>query len=132
MKSKMKNYNLVDKSGAKEIKRPYHGFIKNLRGQTTVMELAIFVICLVIALVAMQKYLLRALQGRLRESTDSIGAQYDPGNTQVNFTTASWSTTSTISTVDVNTTTNTTTATTVVNTLEDVTERSGQEIVGAF
>jgi hypothetical protein len=50
------------------------------RGQTTI-ETAVLIVILVAALVAMQTYLKRGLQGRLRENMDSVGGQYDPERT---------------------------------------------------
>ncbi len=60
------------------------------------MEYAALVICLVAALLAMQVYLKRGMQGRLRQLGDELGQQYAPRNT------------SGISTVSYNSTSNTT------------------------
>jgi len=55
-----------------------------LRGQSTV-EMAILIMILVFALIAMQVYLKRGIQGRLRANIDSIGEQYDPEKTTSEF-----------------------------------------------
>lgn len=51
------------------------------------MELAVLVMVIVFSLVAMQTYLKRGLQGRLRENIDGIGEQYDPVRTTSDITT---------------------------------------------
>lgn len=109
-------------------------FIKSKRGQASTLEMVIFIVCVVVALVVMQPYIKRAIQGKLRESADGIGAQYDPKKTKVNFVTTSSSLTRTNVTVGINIgpVTNTTWATTQVNTIYDNTFRQGEEIVGAF
>jgi hypothetical protein len=47
------------------------------RGQGT-LEYSMVIICIVAALLAMQYYIKRAIQGRVRESADTIGEQYGP------------------------------------------------------
>ena len=61
----------------KDIKRR-----KKRRGQTT-LEYAILVIVIIGALITMQTYIKRALQGKFRESADQIGDAFSPGNTNV-------------------------------------------------
>lgn len=65
------------------ISRPgfFHGayFIRN-KAQS-VIEYAAVIFCIVAALLAMQTYIKRSLQGRLRQAGDNIGQQYSPGNT---------------------------------------------------
>jgi len=56
------------------------------RGQSS-LEICILIVCIIGALIAMQVYIKRAIQGRLRLAADDIGEQYSPGNTY------SWSTT---------------------------------------
>jgi hypothetical protein len=41
----------------------------------------VVVVCIITALIAMQTYISRGMQGRMRESADSIGEQYAVGNT---------------------------------------------------
>lgn len=55
------------------------------RGQI-LTEFAILIVVIVAALIAMQTYLKRGIQGRLRASADSIGEQYDPKATLSQFT----------------------------------------------
>lgn len=66
------------------------------KGQS-VMETAILVLVIVAALIAMQVYLKRGIQGRLRASVESIGEQYDPQATTSDFTITHLSNTTTIS-----------------------------------
>jgi hypothetical protein len=53
-------------------------------GQST-LEYAILVLIVIVAFLAMQTYLKRGIQGRVRESTDNIGEAYSPGLTTSNF-----------------------------------------------
>lgn len=50
------------------------------------METAVLILVIVGALIAMQVYLKRGIQGRLRSGVDSIGEQYDPKATSSSFT----------------------------------------------
>jgi len=61
------------------------------RGQST-LEYAVLIVVIIAALIAMQVYLKRGLQGRLRESSDQIGEQFSPGYTVSNRVTTSGST----------------------------------------
>lgn len=56
------------------------------RGQST-LEYAVLIVVIIAALVAMQVYLKRGIQGRMRESSDQIGEQFSPGYTVSNRTT---------------------------------------------
>ncbi len=58
---------------------------RHKRGQS-VMETGILIIVIVSALIAMQVYLKRGIQGRMRSGVDSIGEQYDPQATTSDFT----------------------------------------------
>jgi len=49
------------------------------KGQST-LEYAMIIAVVVGALLAMQFYMKRGIQGKLRESTDSVGSQYSAGN----------------------------------------------------
>ena len=53
------------------------------RGQST-LEYAVLIVVIIAALVAMQVYLKRGIQGRMRESSDQIGEQFSPGYTVSN------------------------------------------------
>ena len=47
----------------------------------TIIEYAVFVTFLVAAVIAMQVYFKRGLQGSIRQAADEVGSQYDPDNT---------------------------------------------------
>jgi uncharacterized protein (UPF0333 family) len=53
------------------------------RGQST-LEYAVLIVVIIAALIAMQVYLKRGIQGRVRESSDQIGEQFSPGYTTSN------------------------------------------------
>lgn len=55
------------------------------RGQST-LEYAILILIVIVALLAMQTYLKRGIQGRMRESSDNIGEAYSPSYTTSEFT----------------------------------------------
>ena len=52
------------------------------RGQST-LEYAVLMIVIIAALIAIQTYIKRGVQGRLKSATDDIGDQFSPGNTNV-------------------------------------------------
>lgn len=58
----------------------------NYKGQSFI-EYAAVTMCIVAALLGMQYYIKRSLQGRLRESADTIGEQYAPRHTNSAITT---------------------------------------------
>lgn len=58
--------------------------IKKKKGQSA-METGLLVMAIVVALIAMQVYIKRAIQGHLRSNVESIGEQYDPAATTSNF-----------------------------------------------
>lgn len=58
---------------------------KSNKAQTT-LEYAVIAVVVVAALLAMQIYLKRSAQGRLRQLADELGPQYAPGNTEGNST----------------------------------------------
>ena len=55
---------------------------KKTRGQST-LEYAVLIIIVIGALLSIQVYIKRGVQGRLKSATDDIGEQYSPGNTNV-------------------------------------------------
>ena len=57
------------------------------KGQST-LEYAILIIIILGALLAIQVYIKRGIQGRLKESADNIGDQFSPGNTNAVRTTS--------------------------------------------
>jgi len=61
-------------------------FRSRVRGQST-LEYVILTGFVVAALIAMGVYMKRGIQGKLRESTDSVGEQYSSGNTTSVYTT---------------------------------------------
>ncbi|HLF18884.1 MAG TPA: hypothetical protein VI749_08345 [Candidatus Omnitrophota bacterium] len=52
------------------------------RGQST-LEYAVLIIIIIGALLSIQIYIKRGVQGRLKQATDDIGDQFSPGNTNV-------------------------------------------------
>lgn len=62
-------------------------FIKlNRKGQNT-LEYVLLVTSVVVAFIAIQYYLNRGLQGRVREASDNIGTQFDAEATTATYTT---------------------------------------------
>ena len=55
-------------------------FLNQKRGQST-LEYAVLVIIIIAALLSIQVYIKRGVQGRLKSSADDIGDQYSVGNT---------------------------------------------------
>ena len=55
---------------------------KRKRGQST-LEYAILIIIIIGALLSIQVYIKRGIQGRLKSATDDIGDQFSVGNTNV-------------------------------------------------
>jgi hypothetical protein len=99
------------------------------RKAASIFEYAVFTVVLVAALLAMQAYISRALQGKHRQSADSIGEQYDALNTssdiQQTFNSTSYTV---IRTTDINGTINSTSTTG----FEENNRRWGNETVGAW
>lgn len=60
-------------------------FLNKRKGQST-LEYAVLIVIIIAALLAMNQYIKRGLQGRLKSSTDDIGDQFSPGNTNVHKT----------------------------------------------
>lgn len=94
---------------------------KRKKGQST-LEYAILIIIIIGALLSVQVYIKRGIQGRLKSATDDIGDQFSVGNTNVTKTTKSHSKSSetftngvTDSTLLEAETTNTTLSSNVVN-----------------
>ena len=54
------------------------------KGQS-VFEMSLLLVLIAVALIAMQAYLKRGIQGRLRGNADNIGEQYDPARTTSDF-----------------------------------------------
>jgi len=60
----------------------------NRKGQST-LEYVILIGFVVAALIAMGVYMKRGVQGKIRESTDQVGEQYEAGNTTSTYETTS-------------------------------------------
>ena len=56
------------------------------KGQTFIEYMAV-ITCVIVALLAMQHYIQRAVQGRLRSAADQIGEQYAPAKVTGEMTT---------------------------------------------
>ncbi len=63
---------------------------KRQKGQST-LEYAILIIIIIGALLSIQVYIKRGVQGRLKSATDDIGDQFSPGNTNVVTTVTTFS-----------------------------------------
>ncbi len=55
---------------------------RKMKGQST-LEYAVLIVIVIGALLSIQVYIKRGIQGRLKTATDDIGDQYSPGNTNV-------------------------------------------------
>ena len=60
-------------------------WLRNKKAQST-LEYAILIAVVVGALIGMQTYVKRGLQGRLRTATDDVGTQFEPALTTVDQT----------------------------------------------
>ncbi len=67
-------------------------FLRTMKGQST-LEYAVLIMIIIGALLTIQVYIKRGLQGRLRSATDDIGDQFSPGNTNYQKTTTTSSST---------------------------------------
>jgi cytoskeletal protein RodZ len=61
-------------------------YLNQKRGQST-LEYAVLIVVIIGALLTIQVYIKRGVQGRLKSSADDIGDQYSDGNTNVLITT---------------------------------------------
>ena len=57
-------------------------YLRKRKGQSS-LELAIVIIIVIAALLSIQVYIKRGVQGRLRSAADDVGDQYSAGNTNV-------------------------------------------------
>ena len=96
------------------------------KAQST-LEYAILILVVVAALIVMQIYVKRGIQGRMRESSDQIGEQYSPGYTTSNYTTTRNTSTRELFGVDENGTA--VAGQTLRQFKKDETNRSGSETV---
>jgi len=58
----------------------------NRKGQST-LEYAVLIAVVVAALIAMQTYIKRGVQGKFKQASDDIGEQFSPGASTYNYTT---------------------------------------------
>jgi len=61
-------------------------FLRTKKGQST-LEYAILIVVVILALIGIQGYISRAVQGRGRDAGDQIGEQFDAGSAAYNYTT---------------------------------------------
>ena len=95
------------------------------RAQST-LEYAIMIATVVAALLCMQTYIKRGLQGKFRVTVDELGEQYDPANTRGNIVISKDSDITT--TIETDEETSKTTTTETIHTDEE--SRYGHETVG--
>lgn len=62
-----------------------YSFLNKKKGQST-LEYAILIIIIIGALLSIQVYIKRGVQGRLKQASDDIGDQFSVGNTNVTKT----------------------------------------------
>ena len=55
---------------------------KGKKGQSTI-EYVVLIMIVIGVLISIQVYIKRAVQGRMKSSSDDVGDQYSPGNTNV-------------------------------------------------
>lgn len=67
-------------------------FLRKIKGQST-LEYAVLIIIVIGALLSIQVYIKRGIQGRLKSAADDIGDQFSVGNTNVRTTTSTTSNT---------------------------------------
>ncbi len=60
--------------------------IKSFKKSQSTLEYAMIIACVAAALLSMQIYIKRAMQGRLRKASDDIGEQYAPVNVESDLT----------------------------------------------
>lgn len=71
--------------------------LRKIKGQST-LEYGLIIAVVVAALLAINLYMKRGVQGKLKESTDQIGKQFEPGTASSSWETASTGTTTTTET----------------------------------
>lgn len=118
----------------------------NVKGQA-IMETAILILVIIAALFAMQVYLKRGIQGRLKSAAANIGDAYDPAATNsfyaINHISNVVTTTNTLEPVVVQKSScsawgctywdeTVVPSVTTVETIYDITNKTGHEVVGSF
>jgi hypothetical protein len=100
-----------------------------MRKAQSTLEYAIVIFAVVAALLAMQVYMRRGLQGKMRSSADELSVQqYEPKNTVSDITTTQMSDITTKSETTEDDERYNTTTTTIINAQTE--NRSGSETVG--
>lgn len=79
----------------RQVFRPGASASRKIKGQGS-LEYALIIMCVIAALLAMQHYIKRGMQGRVRQNADEIGQQYEPGRVTGTTTTTYNSTSSTV------------------------------------
>ena len=54
-------------------------FLRKIKGQST-LEYAVLIVIIIGALLSIQAYIKRGVQGRLKQATDDVGEQFSVGN----------------------------------------------------
>jgi len=62
-------------------------FVKMDKRAQSTLEYALLIAVVVAVLIAMQTYMKRGLQGKMKDSTDSIGSQFSVGASTYDYTT---------------------------------------------
>ena len=101
------------------------------KGQGT-LEYAMVIICIVAALLTMQYYIKRAIQGRVRESADTIGEQYAPGYMDSQITSTQTGTTDVKAQAIPDAKDNSKFGLETISNTNETTTRTGYENVGKF
>lgn len=96
------------------------------------MEYAMVIVCIVAALLAMQYYIKRAIQGRVRESADTIGEQYAPKHMDSQITITQTGTTDVKAQAVQDPNDATKFGLETITTTDETTTRTGHENVGKF
>lgn len=103
---------------------------KSFQGQVS-LEFGVLLICIVAALFAMQCYIKRSVQGRLRQSADELAGQYDP-NTTTSTMSVLFSSDVTTEVAPGNEELGKDTTVTTVTIDSEVETRSGEDLLGTF
>ncbi len=96
-------------------------FLRRTKGQST-LEYAILIVVVIMALIGVQGYISRAVQGRQRDASDQIGDQFHAGSFRSNMTT--------ITSAVINETADAWSTTTIY--VDQSTSRSGEEHIGNY
>lgn len=105
-------------------------------GAQSTVEYAVLIACIAAAIIGMQFYLKRGIQGRLRQGGDEIGQQYsatNTGSTTTTTTDSTWTITQTLVPLPEKDKDNLTiNGLKIDTTVDETTTKSGNETIGAF